>query len=228
MTEPDAGALFLQQLDCRFDQNRAQAITCDQRPASLSARQQGFAHHCAGKAGGPFGRIDVQRRKQQRLHQPLIERSLAADGIPDQFAWRRPDQRHQCEVIEQAGVGHTAGPIEYPQRQPAFSEVELPTLARAEINERKLRALGPDQSRFGADRSCVSQRVAVAREQELVAVIDSQVGRRVEIRPAAAAGLLRSLVDMHLEIRIRQPNGRREARNSSADDVDRLLHQMNA
>jgi len=62
----------------------------------------------------------------------------------------------------------------------------------------------------------------------MVAVIDSQVGRRVEIRPAAAAGLLRSLVDMHLEIRIRQPNGRREARNSSADDVDRLLHQMNA
>ncbi len=228
MPEPDAGTLFLQQLDRRFDQNRAQAVARNQRPASLSARQQGFPHHRAGKAGGPFGRIDVQRRKQQRLHQPLIKRSLAADGIADQFALRRPYQRHQCEVIEQAGVGHTAGLIEHPQRQPAVSEVELPTLAGAEINERKLRALGSDQSRFGADRSGVSQRVAVARKQEMVAVIDSQVGRRVEIRPAAAAGLLRGLVDMHPEIRIGQPNGCREARNSSADDVDRLLHQMKA
>ena len=90
------------------------------------------------------------------------------------------------------------------------------------------RALGSDQSRFAADRSCVSQCVAVAREQKMIAIVDSQVGRRVVIRPATAAGLLRSLVDMHLEIRIRQSNGRREARNSSADDVDRVLHQMKA
>jgi hypothetical protein len=33
---------------------------------------------------------------------------------------------------------------------------------------------------------------------------------------------------MHLEIGIRQPNGGREARNSSADDMDGVLHQMNA
>jgi hypothetical protein len=33
---------------------------------------------------------------------------------------------------------------------------------------------------------------------------------------------------MHFEIRIRQPNGCREARNASADDVDSFLHQMNA
>jgi hypothetical protein len=70
--------------------------------------------------------------------------------------------------------------------------------------------------------------MAVAREQEMIAIIDSQVGRRVEIRPAAAASPLRSLVDMHPIIRIRQPNGRRKARNSSADDVDSLLHQMKA
>jgi hypothetical protein len=33
---------------------------------------------------------------------------------------------------------------------------------------------------------------------------------------------------MHLEIRIRQPNGCREARDSRADDVDGILHQMKA
>ncbi len=61
----------------------------------------------------------------------------------------------------------------------------------------------------------------------MITVIDGQVGRRIEIGPAAAASLLRSLVDMHLEIRIGQANGRREARDSSADDVD-SLHQMKA
>jgi hypothetical protein len=62
----------------------------------------------------------------------------------------------------------------------------------------------------------------------MVAVIDHEAGRRVEIRPATAAGLLRSLVDMHPVIRIRQPNGCRKARNSSADDVDGFLHQIKA
>jgi hypothetical protein len=62
----------------------------------------------------------------------------------------------------------------------------------------------------------------------MIAVINGQVGGRIEIRPAATAGLLRGLVDMHFEIRISQPNGCRKARNASADDVDGSLHQMNA
>src|ERR1700680_3611805 len=94
---------------------------------------------CAAQIRG----LNAVRPPQQRgLHQPLIKRSLAADGIADQCALRRPDQRHECEVIEQAGAGHTAGLIEHPQRQPAVSEVELPTLASLEIDERKLRAPG--------------------------------------------------------------------------------------
>ena len=84
---------------------------------------------------------------------------------PTSLLCRRPYQRHQCEIVEQAGAGHAAGLVEHPQRQPAFAEVELPALAAAEIDERKFRALRPDQSRFGADRSRVSQRVAVARQQ---------------------------------------------------------------
>jgi len=151
------------------------------RPASLPSRQQGFPHHRAGKTRGPLGRIDVQRRQQQRLHQPLVKRSLARDSIADQFALRGPDQRHQCEIIEQAGIRHTASLIEHPQRQPAVAEVELPALPCRQIDEWKLRALRPDQPRLGTDRSCISYRVTVAREQEMIAVIDGQVGRRVEI-----------------------------------------------
>jgi hypothetical protein len=70
--------------------------------------------------------------------------------------------------------------------------------------------------------------MTIAREQEMVAVIDGQVGGRVEIGTAAAAGLLGSLVNLHVEAGIDQPNGGREARDSSADDMNNVWHQTNA
>jgi hypothetical protein len=60
----------------------------------------------------------------------------------------------------------------------------------------------------------------------MVAVIDGQVGCGIEIRPAASARLLRGLIEAHLEIRIRQPDGGRQARNSRANDVGNFLHEM--
>jgi hypothetical protein len=228
MPELDAGALVPQQPDRGFDQNRAQSVARDQRAAGVSPRQQRFPHHGAGEPRRPLGRIDVERRQQQRLHQPLVERALARDGVADPFALSCPNQRHQCEIIGQPGVGYAASLIEHPQRQPAVAKVDLPALPCRQIDEWKLRALRTDQSRLGADRSGVGDRVMVARQQEMVAVVDGEVGRRIEIGPATAAGLLRGLVDMHLEIRIGQPNGGREARNSSADDVNGVWHQINA
>ena len=114
VAELDAGALLLQQLDRGLDQDRAQALARDQRPAGLPARQQSFPHHRAGEPRRPLGRIDIQRRQQQRLHQPIVQRSLAGDGIADQLALRCPNQRHQCEIIAQARVGYPAAPRRTP------------------------------------------------------------------------------------------------------------------
>ena len=109
-----------------------------------------------------------------------------------------------------------------------LSEIEQPALAGRDVDKGKLRALRPDQARLGADRPGVSQRVAVARQQQMVAVVDGEIGRSVEIGTAAAAGLLRRLVDMHLQAGIAQPHGRGKAGNPGADDVDGLGHQMKA
>ena len=68
--------------------------------------------------------------------------------------------------------------------------------------------------------------MAIAGQQQMVAVVDGEVGCGVEIGPAAAAGLLRRLVDVHLIIRISQPYGRREAGHAGADDMSVFLHQM--
>ena len=70
--------------------------------------------------------------------------------------------------------------------------------------------------------------MAVAGEQEMIAVIDGEIGRGIEIGPAAAAGLLRGLVDMHLVAGVGEPHRGRQARDSSADDVNGFWHQMKA
>ena len=51
-------------------------------------------------------------------------------------------------------------------------------------------------------------------------------GRGVEIGAAAAAGLLRGLVDDDRDAGLRQPDGRGKAGKSGADDMDVFRHQM--
>ena len=74
----------------------------------------------------------------------------------------------------------------------------------------------------------IGQRVVVAGQQQMIAVVDREIGRAVEIGTAAPAGLLRGLVHANLIAGIGQPHGRRKAGNSGADDMNGLLHQMNA
>ena len=68
--------------------------------------------------------------------------------------------------------------------------------------------------------------MAVAGQQQMIAIVDSEVGGGVEIRPATAAGGLRGLVDVHAVIGIRQPNGCGETGNAGTDDVGGFPHQM--
>ena len=196
MSELDAGALALQQLDRGFDQNRAQALARDQRPASLSSRQQRFPHNGAGKPRRPLGRIDVERRQQQRLHQPLVKRAPRTGWrrqpvcpVPPRSEASTPDSR----ASRYRGRGAPASKTHSGSRlSPRSSCQRWPVV---KIDKGKLGALRPDQPGLGADRPCVSHRMTVAGEQEMIAVIDGQVGRGVEIGAAAAARLLRGLVD---------------------------------
>ena len=60
----------------------------------------------------------------------------------------------------------------------------------------------------------------------MIAVVDGEIGGGVEIGAAAAAGLLRRLVDVHAVTGVRQPDGGGETGNAGADDVSGFLHQM--
>ncbi|MGY4336233.1 hypothetical protein ACVWW3_001139 [Bradyrhizobium sp. LM2.9] len=211
-----------------LDQNVTESVARDQGAAGLPAGEQRLAHDRAGKPRRAFGRIDVERCEQQRLHQALIEHALAGNGFADQRLFRRPDQRRQLQIIGEPGVGNAATLVEHPGRQPTVAEIDLPALPGRDIDEGKLRALRSDQARLGADRSRIGARMAVARQQQMIAIVDGEIGGAVEIRTAAAAGVVRRLVHGDLEAGIGEPHGSGKAGNSGADDMSCFLHQMRA
>ena len=55
-----------------------------------------------------------------------------------------------------------------------------------------------------------------------------EIGRSIEIGTAAAADLLRGLVDLHAVSGVGEPHGGRKAGDTGANDMNCLLHQMKA
>ncbi|MET3364226.1 hypothetical protein ABIF60_005621 [Bradyrhizobium japonicum] len=131
-------------------------------------------------------------------------------------------------IIGEAGVGHAAAFVEHPGRQPAGAEIDLPALPGLDVDEGKLRTVRADEAGLAADRTRIGARMAVARQQQMIAVVDGEIGGAVEIGTATAAGLLRRLVHSDLEAGIGDPHGGGEAGNSGTDDMSCLLHQMKA
>src|SRR5271156_2753460 len=61
----------------------------------------------------------------------------------------------------------------------------------------------------------------------MIAVVDDDTERRVEIGPTAAAGERRSLMHHDLTSGVDKAHGRAQARNARADDMDRAsAHRM--
>ena len=93
------------------------SLNSQQRIAKLttdSAREQRLPHDRAGKAGRSARRIDIECSQQQRLHQSLVQHALAGDGVTHKPGRRRPDQRHQRQIVAQARVRHPSRGIEHP------------------------------------------------------------------------------------------------------------------
>ena len=228
MIEAHGCAALAQQLHRGFDQHVAQALARDQRPAGAPAREQRLADDRAGKAGGAERRIDVQRREQQRLHQALIERAIAFDLVADELVVAGPEQRHHRGVVGRLRVRHALAVLEDPERNAAVVHLQQPALVGLEIDERELGMLRSLEAGLGADRACIVEHARVARQHEVIAVVDDEVGRSIVERAAAPAGLRRRLVQVDAEAGIRQPDRRGKAGHAGADDMDVGFHQMNA
>ena len=68
-------------------------VARDQRPAGLAAQRQRLAHHRGRQRRGALARIDVQRREQQRIEQPVVKRPRAIEHVAHRGVVRHPEER---------------------------------------------------------------------------------------------------------------------------------------
>ncbi len=87
---------------------------------------------------------------------------------------------------------------------------------------------GPTSLSAGADRLEKGQRRMIGREQQVIAVVDHHVERRVMVGPAAPAGLAGGLVHDDVRALRRKTHRGGEPGKSGTDDVNRARHQMKA
>ena len=107
-------------------------------------------------------------------------------------------------------------------------DAQHPSLAGCEIHEREVGRRRTDKLSRRADRLEIGQRSTIAREQQVIAVVDHHVEYRVMIGSTAASGSAGGLVHNDPCPKGRKPHRGGEPGESRADDVDGARHQMKA
>ena len=212
----------------RLDEGGGEPVARDQRPIAAAPRRQGLADDGGGERGGTLARLGVERRKEKRPSQTLVERPAASEDFADRLLPPRAKEREQRQIVERARAGHATRADEYPPRKPAAVRAEGPPLAGREVEEGKGRLFRPDQSVAGADRLEIGKHRPVAGEDEMIAVVDDEIERRIVIGAAAPAGLARRLIERDASARCGEPHGGGEAGETGTDDVSGAGHQTSA
>ena len=134
----------------------------------------------------------------------------------------------QRQIVQQPGVRHAAGARQHPPgaRPPIGPECPTPTVGQ--VDERKHRLGRSAQGRATTNRVEITHRRAVARQQQVIAVVDRQAQLAIEIRPAPPAGSRPGLVHRHGPPAIDQRKRRRQPGEAGANHVDRPGHHWQA
>ncbi len=192
----------------------------DARPAGLAAPSQGFTHHRGGKVGRASFRLGVQHRQQEGVQQPLPQRALAGDHLVQALAARRIEQGGEAQIVAGTGARRAAMLGEDPPGQSSGVGPDGPAFAGLHVGEGDGRLIGSDQMLGGPDLVQIGQHRAIARQHQVVAVVDHHAELGVQIGAAAAAGLGRALEHLHPLAASGEGHGGREAREPRADHID--------
>ena len=131
-----------------------------------------------------------------------------------------PHQREQREVVAGPGARHAAPGVEDPPRHHAFVRAQRPAPARGQVEEAERRTARSRQGALGTDRALVAGDGGVARQHEMVAVVDRHAEPAVMVGAASPAGLPRCLGQGDGKAAPGQRDRRRQAGESRADHVD--------
>ena len=214
------GALRLEIGKAGIDKGGRQPLHGDQRPAGAAAGCDRLAQQRGGQPRRGFRRRVVEGRQEKRLDQPLVQRARAVDHVADGLAAGQHHQPRQHQIVAHAGVRHAAAVVEDPPREKAVAEPQGPALPAGEIDEMKVGFVRPAHAVRRADQRQIGEGAAVARQDDVVAVVDLHVEHGVDVGAAAAAGLRARLVQHHALARLRQPRGGGKSGETGADDVD--------
>ncbi len=165
-------------------------------------------------------RLGVERGIRQWLPQPPIESRSGQQKIGDEIVRPGAHESHALQVIGQAYARNAPRRLEQPPRHAAGVGPEVPALAARDVEKRVTRFRLADQRAPRADRVEIGYRRLVARDQQVVAVVDAATQRRVEIGAATSARLRRRFVDGDADPCLAQPQRGGEAGQSGADDMD--------
>ncbi len=186
--------------------------------------RKSLADNGAGERGGSFRRIGVQRRNEQWI--PQVSGDLACpQERPQDLVGPREKQSYQSEIIAAGRVGNAAVGRENPPRQFSGVGPQFPALAPRQIAEIENGFVRPRQPALSTDFFRISQSGMVARQQQVVTIVDRYIEAGVEVGAAAPARLRRGLVQRDL-MGARELHPRRQAGEPGADDVN-PRHQNN-
>ncbi len=220
MVEADGGAAVAEVGQRRVDEGGPQPVGGDQRAAGRAPLGERLPDDGAGQRRRAFRRVGVEGREQERLPQPLVEQAPAGHRLADRRRPAGPHQPRETEVVASARARHAATGGEDPPRQAAGVGPQRPPFAAGQVDEREIGAGRPFHLVLGADRAQERARLVVARQQQVVAVVDGHAERGVVIGATAPARLTRTLVQHDPPRTIAKRNGGGEPGETGADDMD--------
>src|SRR3954464_8983830 len=122
-------------------------------------------------------------------------------------------------------AGHAPTRIENPPRHASVIEAQCPLLAIGQIEKGELGTRGADQAILRADRAGISERRTIARQEQVIAIIDRHADAVVVVGAAAAARDSRRLMYNDGMAARRELDRSRQAGEAGAYDVDDPRHQ---
>jgi hypothetical protein len=218
--EMEARAHFFQMGDGRIDEGRGQRRMRDAWAAGVPAFRQRFAQHRARELGRSGFRRGIECCEKHGPDQPLPQNATAGKDRRHRARRIAPQQGHERGVVRGICSRHTPLSRQKPPRNRAVVRPDGPLFARVQIGEREFGTVGATQRilRAGSFQICIHR--LVARQHEMIAVVDGLSQRGFEIGAAAPARLRRGLDEFDADAVPGQRCGRREAGQTRADDMD--------
>src|SRR5205807_9564702 len=102
-----------------------------------------------------------------------------------------PHQGSQGKVIAETCAWHSTSCSQDPPRKRSVVRAQGPALTHSKVEKRKFRTARPRQPVFRANCAEIATDGLVARQDEVIAIVDHHIEQAVTVGAAAPAGLLR-------------------------------------